>query len=311
MSKDGWGPAQAPPMGGRMVVVTGANSGIGLETVRHLVTLGAHVVMACRNVDSAAAARADVLASAPDGQVDIVQTDLSDLSSVHKAADEIALSHPVVDVLINNAGVMAGRREMTVDGFEMDFGTNVLGHFALTGLLLEKLLAADAGRVVTVGSNAHRGGVVDFDDLTMARGFSTSRAYSRSKFAQLVFAWQLQRQLTAAGHTNPISLAAHPGATHSGVMRDSGRMLSWLFTTPTLHRVRSTFIMEAPQGALPSVRAATDPDARGGQYYGPSGPMEFSGAPVLVRPSPRVQDPALGRRLWEVAQALTGVRYPF
>ncbi|MFI8773834.1 oxidoreductase [Gordonia sp. NPDC062954] len=311
MARSGWGPAHAPRLDGRVAVVTGANSGIGLETARHLARLGARVVMACRNVDSADAARSDVLATVPDANVHVVQTDLSELGSIRKAAHQIELDHPVVDVLINNAGVMAGRRELTADGFEMDFGTNFLGHFALTGLLFERLLAADAGRVVTVGSNAHRGGTVDFDDLTLARNFSTSRAYQRAKFAQLVFAVQLQRRLTATGHTAPISVAAHPGATHSGVMRDSGRVLSWLFTTPSLHRVRSTFIMEAPDGALPSLRAATDPEVTGGQYFGPSGVMEFSGPPVLVRPSPRVQDPALGRRLWEVAEALTGVRYPF
>ncbi|MDY6808138.1 MAG: oxidoreductase [Actinomycetota bacterium] len=311
MSRSGWGPSQAPHMDGRVVVVTGANSGIGLETVRHLAGLGARVVMACRNLDSAEEARADVLGTVPDADVQVVQTDLSDLGSVRKAANQIALEHSVVDVVINNAGVMAGRRDLTADGFEMDFGTNFLGHFALTGLLLERLLVADAGRVVTVGSNAHRGGVVDFDDLTLARSFSTSRAYQRAKFAQLVFAMHLQRRLTATGHRTPISVAAHPGATHSGVMRDSGRVLRWLFTTPSLYRVRRTFIMEAPDGALPSVRAATDPEVTGGQYFGPSGPMEFSGPPVPVRPSPRVRDPALGKRLWEVAEALTGVRYPF
>ncbi|MEE3852915.1 oxidoreductase [Gordonia sp. LSe1-13] len=307
----GWGPSQAPRMDGRVVVVTGANSGIGFETVRHLAGLGAHVVMACRNVDTASAARSDVLNSFPDGQVSVVQTDLSDLSSIRKAADEIIATHPVVDVLINNAGVMAGHRELTVDGFEMDFGTNFLGHFALTGRLLPRLLAAESGRVVTVGSNAHRGGKVDFDDLDMSRSFSTSNAYRRAKFSQLVFAVQLQRRLTMAGHSTPISVAAHPGATHSGVMRDSGKVLSWLFTTPSLHWIRRTFIMEGPQGALPSVRAATDPTAIGGQYYGPSGPLELSGPPVLVRPSPRVQDPGLGKRLWEVGEDLTGVRYSF
>ncbi|AZG47594.1 Fatty acyl-CoA reductase [Gordonia insulae] len=298
-------------MAGRTVVVTGANSGIGLETARHLAGMGAHVVMACRNVDAATSARADVLDTVPGALVDIVQLDLGDLASVRKAADEIGNSYPAVDVLINNAGVMAGRRELTADGFEMDFGTSFLGHFALTGLLLDSLFAAKAARVVTVGSNAHRAGEVDLDDLGMDETFSTSRAYARAKFAQLVFAVELQRRLGASGHTTPISVAAHPGATHSGVMRDSGRMLLWLFTTPSLHWLRRTFIMEGPEGALPSLRAATDPGVIGGQYYGPSGPMQFTGPPTLVVPSPRVFDAELGNRLWDKAEELTGVTYAF
>ncbi|NDZ97554.1 SDR family NAD(P)-dependent oxidoreductase [Streptomyces sp. SID6673] len=311
MAKNGWSPAQAPRMDGRTVVVTGSNTGIGLETTRHLARLGAHVLMACRNVEAAATARADILAGVPDARLDVVQLDLGDLASVRKAADEIGNSHPVVDVLINNAGVMAGRRELTADGFEMDFGTSFLGHFALTGLLLERLLSAESGRVVTVGSSAHRAGVLDFDDLTMDHSFSTSRAYARAKFSQLVFAVELQRRLSASGHTAPISVAAHPGATHSGVMRDSGRLLHWLFTTPSLHWLRRSFIMEGPEGALPSLRAATDPDVIGGQYFGPSGPGQFSGPPVLVVPSPRVLDGGLGNRLWDTAEELTGVTYAF
>lgn len=311
MAKSGWGPTQAPRMDGKTVVVTGANSGIGLETVRHLARLGAHVLMACRNAEKADDARSDILGSVPNARIDVVQLDLSDLASVRKGADEIAGSHPVIDVLINNAGVMAGRHQLTADGYEMDFGTNLLGHYALTGLLLEPLLAARSARVVTVGSNAHRAGSIDFDDLGLDTAFTTSKAYARAKFAQLVFAVEFQRRLSAAGLTSPISVAAHPGATHSGVMRDSGAVMSWLFTTPSLHWIRRTFIMEGPEGALPSLRAATDPSVIGGQYYGPSGPMQFTGPPALALPSPRVVEPELGQRLWETAEELTGVRYPF
>ncbi|MFW0786461.1 oxidoreductase [Gordonia sp. CPCC 206044] len=310
MAMTGWTAAQAPRMDGKTAVVTGANSGVGLETSRHLAGLGARVVMACRNVDAAATARTDILSTVPDATVEIVALDLSDLSSVRKAAEEIIVTYPVVDVLINNAGVMAADRQLTADGFEMDFGTSFLGHFALAGLLCGRLSAAERGRIVTVGSNAHRAGRIDFDDLTMARSFSSSRAYGRAKFAQLVFAVELQRRLTAAGRTAPVSLAAHPGATHSGVMRDQ-RYLRWLFTTPSLHWLRSTFIMEGPQGALPSLRAATDPGALGGQYYGPDGPLHLSGSPVLVTAKPEVYDPALGKRLWDTAEDLTGVRWSF
>ncbi|MGK2319431.1 oxidoreductase [Gordonia rhizosphera] len=307
MTPNGWTPARAPRMDGKVVVVTGANSGVGLETARHLARLGGQVVMACRHSGAAAAARIDILRTVPTASVEIVQLDLADLASVHKAADEITTTHRSVDVLINNAGVMAGSRQLTVDGFEMDFGTSFLGHFALTGLLLAPLFAAEAARVVTVGSNAHRAGRIDFDDLTMARSFSPARAYGRAKFAQLVFAVELQRRLTAAGRTWPISVAAHPGATHSGVMRNQSRLLQWLFTTPSLHWARRTFVMEGVDGALPSVRAATDPGVLGGQYYGPAGPLHLSGPPILVAAKDDVYDAELGRRLWDTATELTGV----
>lgn len=302
--------ADAPPMNGAVVVVTGANSGIGLETTRHLARLGARVVMACRNPASAETARVDVLGSVPDGDVSIVHVDLGDLASVRAAAKEIAATHPSVDVLINNAGVMAGQRELTADGFEMDFGTNFLGHFALTGLLLDVLAATGRGgrrsRIVTVGSKVSRAGVIDFDDLRMDRGFTPGKAYSRAKLAQTVFAIELQRRLAAAGVTSPLSVVAHPGATHSGVMREQ-RGLRWLFTTPSLRRVRRTFIMDGPEGALSSVRAATDPGVLGGQYYGPRGRGGLSGPPELTQLSPTVNDLDLARRLWDTAEELTGV----
>lgn len=309
MGNGGWSAADAPTMVGRTAVVTGANSGVGLATARHLVTLGARVVMACRNVEAAMSARAEVLDNVPGATIDIVRIDLSDLASVRSAAAELGASHQVIDVLVNNAGVMAGRRELTGDGFEMDFGTSFLGHFALTGLLLPTLLGARAGRVVTIGSAVHRAGEIDFGDLAMDRSFTPAKAYARAKLAQLVFTMELQRRLVAAGHTTPISVAAHPGATHSGVMRDQGSALRWLFTAPSLYRVRSTFVMDGPAGALPSLRAATDPAALGGQYYGPAGPLQLTGPPVVVAPSSKVFDADLAHRLWNVAVKLTGVDY--
>ncbi|QTI69166.1 oxidoreductase [Gordonia polyisoprenivorans] len=302
----GWGLAEAPSQRGRVAVVTGANSGIGLETARQLAGLGARVVLACRNPRSAAEARDSIAASVADADLDIARLDLSDLASVRECAEKLCAEYPVIDIVIDNAGLMRQRRELTVDGFEMDFGTNFLGHYAFNGLLLGAVTAAEAGRFVTVGSKVYRAGLIDFDDLTMDRGFTAARAYSRAKFAQLVYSVELQRRLTRAGH-RALSVAAHPGATQSGVMRDQNALLRWLFTTPSLRWVRRTFIMEAPGGALITVRAATDPAVLGGQYYGPRGALGFSGPPVQIPLAEKATDPALGRQLWECAEKLTGV----
>ncbi|NDK88183.1 SDR family NAD(P)-dependent oxidoreductase [Gordonia desulfuricans] len=308
MPKQRWTPADAPSQRGRVAVVTGANSGIGLETARQLAGLGARVVLACRNPDAAARARDDIAATVTGAQLEIVRLDLSDLSSVRECADELLAEHPSIDLLINNAGLMRQRRELTADGFEMDFGTNFLGHFALTGRLLPLLTAAEAGRIVTVGSKVYKAGVIDFDDLTMERGFSTARAYSRAKLAELVFAVELQRRLERRPGRSPISVAAHPGATQSGVMRDQA-VLGWLFTTPSLRWIRRTFIMEAPDGAAVTLRAATDPAVLGGQYYGPHGVFGFSGPPAQEVLTEKATDPVLGEKLWGTAEKLTGVSY--
>ena len=302
----GWTLSDAPAQVGRVAVVTGANSGIGLATAHHFARLDATVVLACRNVEAAHQARTAILRDVPAARLDVVHLDLSVLASVLAAAADITATHPAVDILINNAGLMRHRREFTADGFEMDFGTNFLGHFALTAHLMPVLRAADRARIVTVGSNVHRAGTIDFDDIAMDREFSTSAAYARSKLAELVFAVELQRRIAAAG-ASPTSLAAHPGATHTGVMRDQNAFLRWAFATPSLRWLRRTFIMDPPEGALPTLRAATDPGALGGQYFGPAGRFEFAGPPVPVLASRAVYDEDLGVQLWQLAEKLTGV----
>lgn len=309
MRGKGWTLDDAPSQRGRVAVVTGANSGIGLESARQLAGLGARVVLACRDLTAAGAARDDLAASVPGADLHVVRLDLSDLASVRECAARLCADLEVIDLVINNAGVMRNRRELTVDGFEMDFGTNFLGHYALNGLLLGPVSAAENGRFVTVGSTVSRAGLIDFDDLTMDCGFSAARAYSRAKLAQLVYAVELQRRLARRAGPGPMSVAAHPGATQSGVMRDQPAVLRWLFTTPTLRIVRRTFIMEAPGGALVSVRAATDPGVLGGQYYGPRGAMGLSGPPIQITLSDKATDPVLGARLWDTAEKLTGVRF--
>ena len=314
----GWTSADAPRLDGRTAVVTGANSGLGLKTARALARLGATVVLACRNLDAATIAAEDITATDHDADLAIVRLDLSDLAAVREAADTIRADHRQVDILVNNAGVMSKARSFTADGFELDFGTNFLGHYALTGLLLDRINFSRGersdgrcgGRVVTVTSAAHRKGSIDFDDLPMDHNYSVPAAYARSKLAELMFAIELQRRLAAAGMPGA-SLAAHPGASYSGVMRDQSKILNWAFTSPRMRWLLNLFVQEPDRGALPAPRAATDPAAFGGQFYGPSGRLEATGSPVLVSPADRAVDSAVAQRLWDVAEELTGVRYSF
>ncbi|MCZ4534790.1 oxidoreductase [Gordonia terrae] len=304
--KSGWTLADAPPQTGRVAVVTGANSGIGREIALGLATLGARVVLACRNPQTSAEARDDIVGKVPGAELELVDLDLASLNSAHDAAAEIRRRHPRLDLLVNNAGVMRARRELTPDGFEMDFGTNYLGHYALTGLLTDRLLAADSARAVTVGSHVHRAGSIDFADLPMDRSFSTAAAYSRAKLAQMLFAMELDRRMRSA-EVSAISLAAHPGGTRTGVMREQSRFLQWAYHAPSLRWLTDRFIMDPPDGALPVLRAATDPKAQGGDYYGPVGSLGLVGPPVLVEPSVKAKDRDVAARLWDIGAELTGV----
>ena len=308
MARSGWTLADAPPQTGRTAVITGANSGIGRAAAMGMATLGARVVLACRNEQTATAAAADIVDMVPGAELDVVTIDLSDQASVRRAAAEIIDRHDSIDLLINNAGLMRAQRELTVDGFEMDFGTNFLGHFTLTGLLLPKV--SGDGRVVTVGSHAHRTGAIDFDDLRLDRGFSSASAYSRAKLAQMLFAFEFDRRLWDA-KSEIASLAAHPGGTRTGVMREQNRFLQWAYFAPSLRWLTDRFIMDPPEGVLSILRAATDPRATGGEYYGPTGRLGLAGPPALVTPSARAQDCAVATQLWDVAEDLTDVHYSF
>lgn len=303
-----WSLAQGAPQAGRVAVVTGSNTGVGREIARGLATLGADVVLACRNLDAAAAARTDILRTVPDARLDVVRLDVSDLASVRACADELRAGHPVIDILVNNAGVMHQTRQLTVDGFEGDLGTNFLGPFALTGLLLERVLASDAGRIIAVNSKTHRSGRISFDDLQSAASFSSAAAYTQSKLAQLMSVFELQRRLESIGSA-AISLAAHPGGTRTGILREQSRAVRWVFNKHS--RFLTGWFTQAPaDGALPMLRAATDPSATGGQFYGPGGRFEQIGPPVLVRAAGRAYDVEVQQRLWKVAEELTGITYP-
>ncbi|HEY1486554.1 MAG TPA: oxidoreductase [Micromonosporaceae bacterium] len=303
-SSGDWTEASVPSLIGRVAVVTGANTGIGFETARVLAQRGATVVLACRSETRARAAAGRIAAMVPDTSVETLPLDLASLASVRQAADTLLARHPRIDLLINNAGVMDTPYSTTVDGFERQFGTNHLGHFALTGLLLPALLPVAGSRIVTVSSVVHRRGSIDFSDLTYTRGYRPDAAYCRSKLSNLLFSFALQTRLAASG-AGSIALAAHPGIARSELVRNESAFLRFVSALVWYVAFQSTAM-----GALPTLRAATDPDAVGGAYYGPGGRKEQRGYPVLVSASPTAHDSALQERLWAESEELTGVVYP-
>jgi NAD(P)-dependent dehydrogenase (short-subunit alcohol dehydrogenase family) len=290
-----WTVADMPDQAGKTAVVTGANSGLGLVISRELARAGATVVMACRNVDKGERAVAEV----GDG-ARLEALDLADLESVRNLAGR--LSEERVDVLINNAGVMAPPRRLTADGFESQFGTNHLGHFALTGSLLPKLLAAPEPRVVTMSSGGHRMGRINFDDLHGERRYNNWLAYGQSKLANLLFAFELQRR--ADGKLQ--SLAAHPG--YSATNLQFAGPAHW-YERASMALTNRLIAQSADQGALPALYAATVTDVPGGSYIGPDGFLEARGHPHLVTATGRAYDPDVAARLWKVSEELTGVHY--
>lgn len=305
-----WTIAEVPDQSGRTVVVTGGSAGLGRETARVMASRGARVVLACRDVAKGEAA-ADLIAgesAVERRRLRVVRLDLASLSSVHIAADEIRASYSRLDLLINNAGVMLAPSQRTEDGFELTFATNHLGHFALTGLLLERLLATPRSRVVTISSNAHRRARIDFDNLESERNYVPGKAYDRSKLANLLFAYELHHRLQAAG-AETISVAAHPGNARTDLWRTSSRLERALIGS-RLRSLNFWLAQSAEDGALPIVRAALDPAAGGGDYYGPAGWGQYTGRPTRVDSSPTSYDRASQRRLWALSEHLTGISYP-
>ncbi|MGW4093411.1 SDR family NAD(P)-dependent oxidoreductase [Nocardia sp. NPDC004750] len=299
-----WTEQDIPAQKGRLAVVTGANSGLGFETARALAAHGASVVLAVRDVDKGKHAADRIAAAVPGADTTIQQLDLTSLVSVRTAAEQLKSAHATIDLLINNAGVMYPPRQTTSDGFELQFGTNHLGHFALTGLLLDRMLPVPGSRVVTVSSVGHRiRARIDFDDLHGERSYDRVAAYGRSKLANLMFTYELQRRLSGNGKT--IAVAAHPGAANTDLMRNMPAALRALVP------VVAPIVTQTPaMGALPVLRAATDPGVLGGQYYGPGGFLETRGYPKLVESSARSHDMAIQQRLWTVSEELTGVTFP-
>ncbi|MBN7483420.1 SDR family NAD(P)-dependent oxidoreductase [Mycobacteroides abscessus] len=298
-----WSTTDTPDQTGRVAIVTGANTGLGLETAKALAAHGAHVVLAVRNAEKGKAAADAITAAHSNADVTLQSLDLSSLESVRRASDELKARYDKIDLLINNAGVMWTEKSSTADGFELQFGTNHLGHYAFTGLLLERLLPVEGSRVVTVSSIGHRiRAAIHFDDLQWERDYDRVAAYGQSKLANLLFTYELQRRLAG---TNTVALAAHPGGSNTELARNSPLWVRAVFDV-----VAPLLVQGADMGALPTLRAATDPAALGGQYYGPDGFMEQRGNPRVVASSEQSYNLDLQRRLWSVSEELTDVVFP-
>ena len=293
-----WTEQQIPDQHGRVAVVTGANTGLGFETARMLAARGALVVLAVRDVQKGKQAAARM-----PGDTAVQALDLTSLGSIREAAAALRATHPRIDLLINNAGVMYTPKRTTADGFELQFGTNHLGHFALTGLLLDRLLAVPGSRVVTVSSTGHRiRAAIHFDDLQWERSYSRIAAYGQAKLANLMFTYELQRRLASYA---TIAVAAHPGVSNTELLRSTPAALRVPVT-----RLAPPLTQKAAMGALPTVRAATDPRVVGGQYYGPGNRGEVRGYPKVVASSPASHDSVVQQRLWIISEELTGVAFP-
>lgn len=308
MSK--WTTANIPRQDGKLAIVTGANSGIGLHAARELASAGCTVIVACRSAEKASSTRQRTVQEIPTALIEDGVLDLSSLSSIRDFAKAFLATRRPLDLLINNAGVMAlPKRMLTADGFELQVGTNHLGHFALTGLLLPALLAAPSSRIVTVSSLAHRGGKIRFDDLNWEHDYKPWPAYRQSKLANLLFAKELERRLLKSG-TPTQSIVVHPGVSTTSLFKNGpgsgGGPMNAI--VPILI---SLLGQSEAQGALPTLYAATAPEAQGGHYYGPDGFREMKGYPVEVKAEAQANDPALAAQLWDLSEKLTGVQYGF
>jgi NAD(P)-dependent dehydrogenase (short-subunit alcohol dehydrogenase family) len=292
-----WTAKNIPDQSGKVVIVTGANSGIGCEATRALALRGAIVVMACRSLQKGERAVEQILSENPQGQLILYQLDLANLSSVQHFSAEFLTEYDRLDILINNAGVMATPYRKTADGFELQFGTNHLGHFKLTGLLFDLLRSTPNSRVVTVSSYAHYFGRIKFSDLNSERSYQKWSAYGQSKLANVLFGYELERR--AARHGNaPISIVAHPGYAATNLQHTSA-LFSFL----------NRFIAQSPRmGALPVLYAATSPEIQGGEFIGPDGFLAQRGYPHQSRSSRRSYDQELAQRLWEVSEQLAGIQ---
>jgi NAD(P)-dependent dehydrogenase (short-subunit alcohol dehydrogenase family) len=300
-----WTTDQIPDQSGRRVVVTGASSGLGEITARELARKGAQVVLAVRNTTKGEASAERIRGAIPGALVEVAELDLSSLESVRTFAGQLLAQSAMLDLLVNNAGIIMTPPSRTADDYELQLGTNHLGHFALTGLLLDALGRGTRPRVVTLSSIAHRSGEINFDDLQSERGYTPTKAYAQSKLANAIFGIELDRRLRAAG--SPIlSVLAHPGYSATNLQS----------TGPTGIAVRvmkvgnALIAQKAERGALPQLYAATEPTVQGGQFYGPSGRGELRGDPVEVQAIPAAYDIAIARRLWSVSEELTGVTLP-
>jgi NAD(P)-dependent dehydrogenase (short-subunit alcohol dehydrogenase family) len=288
------------------VIVTGGNSGLGLEAEKVFAHKNAKVILACRSVEKGEIAKNSIVTLYPNADITVYSLDLADLESIKSFATKILQSLDKLDILLNNAGIMMTPYQLTKDGFESQLGTNHLGHFALTGLLLELLKNTPKSRVVNVSSNAHKQGTMDYDNLQYDKGngYTPIKAYCRSKLANLLFTYELQRYFDA-NKIDCKAIVAHPGMSDTNLFNNITS--KWL--TNLLRPVFKLFTQSAEMGVLPELRAATDIMANGSEYYGPDGKNEMKGYPVIVQPIDDALSIDSARKLWEASEKLTGVTY--
>jgi NAD(P)-dependent dehydrogenase (short-subunit alcohol dehydrogenase family) len=301
-----WTFENIPGLKGKTIIVTGGNSGLGYESVKAFAQKGAKVILACRNTEKGEKAKNEIMLTNITGEIIVMKIDLMDLTSVRDFASQFNRNYSKLDVLMNNAGIMATPNYKTNDGFEAQLGTNHLGHFALTGLLLDVLRSTPGSRVVNVSSLAHKSGEMDFNDLMFEKGrkFKTMKAYGQSKLANLLFTYELQRYFET-NRIDSISVAAHPGGSNTrlaGHLEESGFM-------KFISKIARGIMQSAEIGALPQIRASVDPNVNGGEYYGPDRFFGVFGYPVLVKSTPASHNIYDAKKLWELSEKLTGVKY--
>ncbi|MCK4920516.1 MAG: SDR family NAD(P)-dependent oxidoreductase [Bacteroidales bacterium] len=301
-----WTSQNIPDLNGKVIIVTGGNSGIGFETVKELATKGAKVISACRDTEKGKKAKAEILADNPEAKIEVIALDLMDLNSIRNFAETIKSKYKKIDVLLNNAGIMMTPYGLTKDGFESQMGTNHLGHFALTGLLLDLIKNTPNSRVVNISSSAHKMGKMNFSNLLFEnrKGYSRIKAYARSKIANLLFTYELQKRFESI-NSSSIAVAAHPGISDTNL----GRHFENIWFVKLMMPMHRRMVQSAAMGALPGLRASTDPNVIGGEYYGPGGKGERTGFPVLVESNPESHNMENARKLWEVSEDLTGVKF--
>jgi len=301
-----WTFENIPDLQGKTIIVTGGNSGLGYESVKAFALKGATVILACRNLAKGEKAKNEILKTNPSGEIQVMQLDLANLTSVEAFAKKFASEHKQLNVLLNNAGIMATPNIKTDDGFEAQLGTNHLGHFALTGHLLPLLKGTPQSRVVNVSSLAHKGGKMDFNDLMFekCRKFKPMRAYGQSKLANLLFTYELQR-FFEANNIDCIAVAAHPGGSNTRLANhfETNKFME------AVSKIARGAMQPAAKGALPQIRASVDANVKGGDYFGPSGIGELFGYPVLVKSNAASHNEENARKLWVVSEKLTGVKY--
>ena len=306
MEKQNWTTTDIPDLSGKTIIVTGGNSGLGYEAVKALAGKGANVVMACRSTIKGETAKKLIVQSLPKANITVSELDLADLKSVEKFAVNFKENNSQLDVLLNNAGIMMVPYGLTKDGFELQIGTNHLGHFALTGLLLDVLKKTPKSRVVNVSSIAHKSGVMDYDNLLYENGndYSPMKAYSRSKLSNLLFTYELQR-FFEANKIDSIAVVAHPGVSDTNLFNHAAP--KWVMKI--LRPLSLLMIQSAAMGVLPELRASVDLNVKGGEFYGPNGKREMKGYPVLAQSIPASHDKESAHKLWIASEKLTNITY--